>query len=214
MSELIPPKFLAFILASVILAIVPGPAVIYLMTQTLSRGRRAGLASVAGVALGNLLNAGVASFGLAAILATSATAFSVVKLAGAAYLVLLGIRALRGRPGHVPQASRAGLGPRQLFRDAVVVAFLNPKTALFFAALLPQFVDPRASAPLVQNLVFGGVFVAVALCTDTLYVLTASGLRTAVVRRSQWARLGRYLSAGTFFALGVYAAFASPRSTR
>jgi len=214
MSELIPPKLLAFVLASVILAIVPGPAVIYLMTQTLSRGRRAGLASVAGVALGNLMNAAVASFGLAAILATSATAFSVVKLAGAAYLVWLGIKALRGRPGAVPQATRAALRPAQLFRDAVVVAFLNPKTALFFAALLPQFVDASAGAPLRQNLVFGSVFVAVALCTDTLYVLTASGLRAAVVGRSEWARLGRYLSAATFFALGVYAALASPRSAR
>jgi len=214
MPELIPPKLFAFIVASVILAIVPGPAVVYLMTQTLSRGRRAGLASVAGVALGNLMNAGVASCGLAAILATSATAFSVVKLAGAAYLVWLGIKALRNKRAPVPQARQADVRPLQLFRDGVVVAFLNPKTALFFAALLPQFVDPASRTPLAQNLVFGSVFVGVALCTDTLYVLTASGLRTAVVGRSDWARLGRYLSAATFFALGIYAAVASPRSAR
>jgi threonine/homoserine/homoserine lactone efflux protein len=94
----------------------------------------------------------------------------------------------------------------------MMVAFLNPKTALFFAALLPQFVDPAARAPLTQNLLLGSVFVAVALCTDTLYVLTASGLRSAVVRRSVWGQLGRYLSAATFFALGIYAAIASPRS--
>jgi threonine/homoserine/homoserine lactone efflux protein len=214
MPELIPPKLLAFVIASVILAIVPGPAVVYLMTQTLSRGRRAGLASVAGVALGNLMNAGVASFGLAAILATSATAFSVVKLAGAAYLIWLGIKALRNRRSPVPQAQAADVRPLQLFRDGVVVAFLNPKTALFFAALLPQFVDPASGTPLAQNLVFGSVFVGIALCTDTMYVLTASGLRAAVVGRSHWARLGRYLSAATFFALGIYAAVASPRSAR
>src|SRR5215470_1740194 len=157
MLELMPHKLLAFVLASVILAVVPGPAVIYLMTQTLSRGRRAGLASVAGVALGNLMNAGVASFGLAAILATSATAFSVVKLAGAAYLIWLGIKALRNKPAPVRQARQADVRPLQLFRDGVVVAFLNPKTALFFAALLPQFVDPASRTPLAQNLVFGSV---------------------------------------------------------
>jgi threonine/homoserine/homoserine lactone efflux protein len=212
MLELMPPKFLAFVLASVILAIVPGPAVIFLMTQTLSHGRRAGLASVAGVALGNLMNAAVASCGLAAILATSATAFSVIKFAGAGYLLFLGTRALRNRAAPLSQAARAARRPRQLFRDGVMVAFLNPKTALFFAALLPQFVDPAARAPLTQNLLLASVFVAVALCTDTLYVLTASGLRSAVVRRSAWGQLGRYLSAATFFALGIYAAVASPRS--
>lgn len=211
MLELIPPRLFAFVLASVILAIVPGPAVIYLMTQTLSRGRRAGLASVGGVALGNLMNAAVASFGLAAILATSATAFSVIKFAGAGYLLFLGIRALRNRETPLSQSPRAERRPRQLLRDGMMVAFLNPKTALFFAALLPQFVDPAARAPLTQNLLLGSVFVAVALCTDTLYVLTASGLRSAVVRRSVWGRLGRYLSAATFFALGIYAAIASPR---
>lgn len=212
MLELIPPRLFAFVLASVILAIVPGPAVIYLMTQTLSRGRRAGLASVGGVALGNLMNAAVASFGLAAILATSATAFSVIKFAGAGYLLFLGIRALRNRETPLSQSPRAERRPRQLLRDGMMVAFLNPKTALFFAALLPQFVDPAARAPLTQNLLLGSVFVAVALCTDTLYVLTASGLRSAVVRRSVWGQLGRYLSAATFFALGIYAAIASPRS--
>src|SRR5215813_6915238 len=117
MPDFIPPKLLTFVIASVILAIVPGPAVVYLMTQTLSRGRRAGLASVAGVALGNLMNAGVASCGLAAILATSATAFSVVKLAGAAYLIWLGIKALRNKASAVPQARRVDVGPLKLFRD-------------------------------------------------------------------------------------------------
>ena len=203
---------LAFLAASLILALVPGPAVIYLMTQTLTHGRPAGLASVAGVALGNLMNAAVASFGLAAILAASAAAFMVIKLAGAAYLVYLGIKALRGRPDAaaalVPRAPRAA----RVFRDAIIVAFLNPKTALFFAALLPQFVDPRAGSVLNQNLTLGSIFVAVALCTDSTYVLTAARLRDALRARSSWARLGRYLSGGTFIALGIYAALASPRS--
>jgi len=214
MLDIASSRLLAFLIASLILAVVPGPGVIYLMTQTLSRGRRAGLASVGGIAVGNLLNAAGASLGLAAILAASASAFTVVKFAGAAYLVWLGVKALRSRPRPSPEAPPAPARPARLFRDAVLVAVLNPKTALFFAALLPQFVPPGAHAPLAQNLMLGSVFVAVALCTDTLYVLTASGLRTAVARQARWAGFGRYLSAATFFALGVYAAVASPRTAR
>jgi threonine/homoserine/homoserine lactone efflux protein len=206
------PKLLAFVIASLILAIIPGPAVIYLMTQTLSRGRKAGLASVGGVALGNLMNAAAASFGLAALLATSATAFFLIKMTGALYLVYLGIKALRSKSELLPAAPRSE--PESLFLDAVLVAFLNPKTALFFAALLPQFADANAKSPLIQNLIFAGVFIGIAFCTDTLYVLTASGLRDAVARGARWARLGRYLSAATFIALGVYAAVASPRVAR
>jgi threonine/homoserine/homoserine lactone efflux protein len=207
------PRLLAFAAASLILALVPGPAVIYLMTQTLSRGRKAGLASVTGIALGNLLNAAAASIGLAALLAASCTAFFLIKMAGALYLIFLGIKALRSKP---QVSASAVMQPRrrELFLDAVLVAFLNPKTALFFAALLPQFTDANAKSPLTQNLGFASVFIAIALCTDTLYVLMASGLRDAVAGRSAWARLGRYVSAGTFIALGVYAALASPRSAR
>lgn len=208
------PKLLAFVIASLILAIIPGPAVIYLMTQTLSRGRKAGLASVGGVALGNFMNAATASFGLAALLATSATAFFLIKMTGAVYLVYLGIKALRRKSELSPAVPRKESQSRELFLDAVLVAFLNPKTALFFAALLPQFADANAKSPLTQNLIFAGVFIGIAFCTDTLYVLTASGLRDAVARGARWARLGRYLSAATFIALGVYAAVASPRVAR
>jgi threonine/homoserine/homoserine lactone efflux protein len=208
------PKLLAFVLASLVLALVPGPAVIYLMTQTLSRGRHAGLASVGGIAIGNLMNAAAASFGLAAILATSASAFALIKLAGAGYLIFLGIKTLRSKGEPMSAVASIPAHSRELFRDAVLVAFLNPKTALFFAALLPQFVDASAGSLLTQNLLLAGTFVAIALCTDTLYVLTASGLRAAIARRSAWTRWGRRLSAATFIALGVYAAVASPRAAR
>ena len=139
------PHTLAFMAASLVLALVPGPAVIYLLTQTLSHGRRAGMASVAGVALGNLANAAACVAGLA-VLSASATAFLVVKFLGALYLVFLGVKSLRARAEPTPVA-QAGKGvPRgTLFRDGVFVATFNPKTTLFFAAFLPQFIDAGAA---------------------------------------------------------------------
>ena len=207
------PSFAAFVLAGLILAITPGPAVIYLVTQTLTGGRRAGFASIGGVALGNLGNASMASFGLAAIFAASATAFAVVKYAGAAYLIYLGIKALRSRLPSAEVVTRQPVAARRLFRDGFFVALLNPKTALFFAALLPQFISP-AAPPLGQSIVLGAVFVAIALCTDSLYVCSASAIASNITRRSAWRPYGRYLSAASFIGLGIYAAVASPRSTR
>jgi threonine/homoserine/homoserine lactone efflux protein len=184
--------------------------VIYLVTRTLSRGRKAGLASIGGIALGDLGNAVAASIGLAAVLSACAAAFVAVKLAGAGYLVFLGIKALRA--AKTPHAS-APVRLLRPFRDGFWVALLNPKTALFFAALVPQFIDPHRSY-LGQSLILGGVFVAIAVCTDTLYVFAASALAPAITQRSRWLPYGKYLSAATFIGLGVYAAFASPRSSR
>jgi threonine/homoserine/homoserine lactone efflux protein len=201
------PAFAAFVFASLVLAITPGPGVIYLVTRTLSRGRKAGLASIGGIALGDLGNAVAASIGLAAVLSASAAAFVAVKLAGAGYLVFLGIKALRApQTAHVPAPIKL-LRP---FRDGFWVALLNPKTALFFAALTPQFIDPHRPY-LGQSLILGGVFVSIAMCTDTLYVLAASALTPAISSRRSY---GKYVSAATFIGLGVYAALASPRSSR
>lgn len=207
------PTFAAFVVASLILAVTPGPGVVYIVTRTLRQGRKAGLSSIGGIALGNLGNAAAASVGLAAVLAASSTAFMVVKIAGAAYLVYLGLKALCARHSAEAAESRAGASPRQLFRDGVVVALLNPKTALFFAALLPQFINPGAS-PLAQSLVLGCVFVCIAMCTDSIYVFTAATLGTRIRQRSAWRPFGKYVTAATFIGLGVYAAFASPRTTK
>jgi threonine/homoserine/homoserine lactone efflux protein len=206
------PTFVAFLIASLILAVTPGPGVVYIVTQTLGQGRNAGLASVGGIALGNLANAAAASVGLAAVFAASARAFEVVKFAGAAYLVFLGIRALRtGSAVQHPSLVRAS--PARLFRDGFFVAALNPKTALFYGAFLPQFISPDAS-PLGQSLVLGCVFVSIAMCTDTIYVFSASALASMICQRSPWRLYGRYISAASFIGLGVYAAVASPRSAK
>ena len=204
---------LTFFVASLVLAVTPGPAVIYIVTRTVAQGRAAGLASVAGVALGNLGNAAGASFGLAALLAVSATAFTVLKLAGAAYLVWLGVQALRAArrggavaPAHVPPDP-----PRRVFRDGFLVALLNPKTAVFFAAFLPQFIDPAHSA-LAQSLAFGALFVAVACGTDALWVLGAAAAAPWLARRGGRARLaGRHAAAVAYIGLGLFTALGGPR---
>src|SRR3984893_14774921 len=169
------PTFAVFVVASLILAITPGPGVVFLVTRTLSQGRRVGLASIGGVALGNFGNASIASLGLAVVFAASSTAFLIVKLAGASYLVFLGVRALISGSTASSAAPRCPTSQLKAFRDGFLVALLNPKTALFFAAFLPQFIDPGAS-PLWQSLVLSCVFVAIAVCTDSLYMLTASAL--------------------------------------
>jgi threonine/homoserine/homoserine lactone efflux protein len=211
------PSFAAFLAASFVLAVTPGPGVIYLLTQTLAGGRRLGLAAVVGVAAGNLANASLASLGLAAIMAASMLAFTIVKLAGAAYLFYLGLRLLRApaptTPGTAPAPRRSTATASSLrsCRSGFLVALLNPKTALFFAALLPQFLVTTAPT-LAQSVLLGAVFVAIALCTDTLYVCAAH-FASHRLRRGLDARVGRYACAATFMGLAAYAATASRRAT-
>jgi threonine/homoserine/homoserine lactone efflux protein len=209
MQDLLPsmPLLLAFLAASLVLALTPGPAVFYIVTRSISQGRAAGLASVAGVALGNLGNALGAAVGLAALFAVSDWAFAIVKYCGAAYLIYLGIRAWRSKPEASPiEAPR--VAPRRVFADGAVVALLNPKTALFFAAFLPQFIDPLANA-LEQTATLGAVFVMVAGSTDVLYALLASSIGPRLARGPGVARFGRYLGAGAYFGLGAFAALGS-----
>jgi threonine/homoserine/homoserine lactone efflux protein len=207
------PLLLAFMGASLMLALTPGPAVVYIVARTLAQGRACGLASVVGVALGNLANAAGAALGLAALFAVSSAAFTVVKWAGAAYLVYLGIRMWRAAPAIADRTALAPAQPlRRVFRDGFVVALLNPKTTLFFAAFLPQFMDAHAS-PLLQTLALGGVFVGVACCTDLIYVLSASLVAPRLGRAARHAVWGNRLAGTSFIGLGVLTAMGT-RPTR
>jgi threonine/homoserine/homoserine lactone efflux protein len=207
------PLLLAFVGASLVLALTPGPAVVYIVARTLAQGRACGLSSVLGVALGNFANAVGAALGLAALFAVSSTAFTVVKWAGAAYLVYLGIRMWLATPAVAEAAPQAPLQPlRRVFRDGFVVALLNPKTTLFFAAFLPQFMDAHAS-PLVQTLALGGVFIGIACCTDLVYVLTASLVAPRLGRATRHAVWGNRLAGSSFIGLGVLTAMGT-RPTR
>ena len=188
MTDLFPPwpLFSAFLLASLVLAVTPGPSVIYIVTRSLIQGRRSGVVSVAGVALGNLGNAFAASVGLAALFAVSSLAFSVVKYAGALYLVYLGVRMLRSSPVE--------------------------NSAAVPAAFLPQFLTPNAP-PMFQSMALGFLFVAIAAVTDSGYAL-AAGAAAPALRRSAVRRLGRRLGGGVFIGLGLFAAFAGSRGAK
>lgn len=199
-------------LASIALAVVPGPAVLYIVAQSVQGGRRVGVVSAFGIASGGLVHAAAAIAGLSAILAASATAFTVVKVAGAAYLVYLGIRVLL-RP------STDTIGGRRLeptlgrvYRQGVVVNVLNPKTALFFLAFLPQFVAP-GSAARPQLALLGAIFVVIALASDLVWAL-AAGTAGAVLRCSTtFAGVQRWVSGSIFVGLGITALFAGHASS-
>jgi threonine/homoserine/homoserine lactone efflux protein len=194
-----------FALASLALAVVPGPAVLYIVAQSVHGGRRVGVVSALGVASGGLFHVLAAVIGLSALVAASAEAFTVVKVAGALYLVWLGIRTLLSR-----DESIAGRRPEttilRTYRQGVVVNVLNPKTALFFLAFLPQFVDPSGAPVRLQLALLGGMFVLIALSSDLVWALVA-GSAGHVLRRSRtFLRLQRYVSGTVFVALGALAA--------
>ena len=195
--------FLVFALASLALAIVPGPAVLYIRAQSVQGGRRAGVVSALGVSTGGMVHVAAAVIGLSAVLAASATAFTIVKIAGAVYLVWLGIRTLMSRDDSIA-GRRAEPTMARTYRQGVIVNVLNPKTALFFLAFLPQFVDPSRTVS-TQVIVLGLTFVVLGFLTDGLYAVTAGTLARWLRQRR---RLLRYASGSVFIGLGVSAALA------
>jgi threonine/homoserine/homoserine lactone efflux protein len=193
-----------FSLAALALLAIPGPAVLYIVVQSAEQGRRVGLASVAGVHLGTLVHVAAAAAGLSAIIVASALAFSVVKFAGAAYLVYLGIRKLLTRDERVPlERGRESL--QRAFARGAMVNVLNPKTAIFFLAFLPQFLDARRGAIWSQALVLGFVFVGLGFVSDSLYAL-AAGSAAGLLRRRR--TVMRYGSGLVYIGLGATAALA------
>jgi threonine/homoserine/homoserine lactone efflux protein len=193
-----------FAVAALALLAIPGPAVLYIVVRSAEQGRRVGLASVAGIHLGTLVHVAAAAGGLSALIVASSLAFSVVKYAGAAYLVYLGIRKLLERDPQTPvQQARESF--RRAFARGAVVNLLNPKTALFFLAFLPQFVDADRGGVWSQALVLGFVFVGLGLVSDSLYALAAGTVGSLIRRRR---RPLRYGSGVVYVGLGAAAAFA------
>jgi threonine/homoserine/homoserine lactone efflux protein len=202
-----PGTFALFAVASILLAIVPGPAVTYIVTQSIDKGRRAGLFCALGVASGGVVHVAAATVGLSALIASSATAFTVVKLVGAAYLIVVGIRRILSRDDEDP-VEGAPADARQLYLQGVVVNVLNPKTALFFLAFLPQFVDPDRGSVTLQVAVLGTTFALIALASDAAYALLADALAGRLRRSGTGARVRRFVSGGIFVGLGISAAVA------
>lgn len=199
-----------FIAAALALLLVPGPAVLYITARSANQGRTAGLVSVLAIETANFIQAVAAALGLSAILLSSALAFDVVKYLGAAYLIYLGIRKLM-TPDH-------GLGedikPESLSRiywQGFVINLLNPKTAFFFLAFLPQFIEPARGNVVPQNLLLGAIFVGLAIITDSIYALLASSLAEKLKGNQRFQTGGRYFAGLVYVGLGFTTALTGAR---
>ena len=198
-----------FLAAAIALAVIPGPGILYVGARTLAGGRGEGLASSFGTALGGMVQVVAGAIGLSALLLASAEAFVVVKLLGAAYLVWLGIVTLRAaREPFTIDATTSAIGHRRAFRDGALVEMLNPKTAAFFMAFLPQFVDPAVGPVAAQFVVFGTLSVVLNTLVDIIVAYCAGGLRSGLARRSGLLQRLRAASGLTLCGLGLALAFA------
>lgn len=211
---MVAPHTLAlFALAALALVVIPGPNVLYITTRSVAEGRRSGVVSALGVEAGTLVHVAVAAVGLSYLIAASAVAFAVVKYAGAAYLIYLGVRTLLARGDGEPEIT-APRGLRRVFMEGLVVNVFNPKVILFFLALLPQFVDRAAGAVPGQIVLLGLVLFSLGVLTDMTYALGAGSLGAWLRGRPSFARRQRYVVGVVYLALGVTAALAGPAARR
>lgn len=193
----------AFFTFSIVLLLVPGPAVLYIATRSATQGRRAGLVSVLGITSGGLLHVIAAAVGVSALLAQSAAAMQYVRWAGAAYLIYLGIQRFRRAGDPIVEENAPEPQPLwSIYREGVIVNLLNPKTALFFLSFLPQFVDISRGPVAPQIIFLGMAFISMAFVTDSIWAIAASAVGT-LARRPKSARIAAYLSGGVYLGLGV-----------
>lgn len=207
-------SLLAFTSAALILLVIPGPAVSYILGRSIGQGSTAGIVSALGIAVGTLFHVAAAVLGLSAVLVSSAVAFSVVKYLGAAYLVFLGIQRFRREDVFAPAEAAAAVPLRRVFAEGVLVNILNPKTAMFVFAFLPQFVD--ASRPNVAGQIFllGLLFAVMGIVSDSLWAIFAGTLAHWLRSRSRWTQVPRYVSGSMLISLGVLTAFADLRAKK
>lgn len=199
-------------LAAFVLVIVPGPAVIYILTRSVSQGRTAGLASAVGVNLGSAVHVLFAAAGLSVILARSAVLFSIVKWAGVLYLVWIGIQTLRAPDAEFVDGGAEPTSLRRIFIQGILVNILNPKVAMFFLAFLPQFIDPNAASASFQLFVLGMILVAIGLVSDSVYALLGGSIGNLFRRRPGAARITKRAAGVTYFALAGISAFSGSRT--
>lgn len=203
-----PRLFGLFLVAALALLITPGPAVLYVVTRTVDQGRSAGIVSAFGVFVGTLCHVAAAALGLSALLMSSALAFQSVKYLGAGYLIYLGIRKLTLRD----KTEQMGISaPKQrlisVFRQGIIVNLFNPKTALFFLAFLPQFVDVRKGSVAMQILALGTIFACMGFTTDSSWALLAGTVAKKIKGELGFSRLQNYFSGGVYLGLGLATAF-------
>lgn len=206
-----PGQLALYTAASFLLAITPGPGIFYVAARTLAGGRAEGVASSLGTGLGGMAHVVAGSVGVSALVLTSAELFAALKLVGAAYLIWIGIRTFRlARSGGIALggAAEPPVGPRKAFREGVLVEALNPKTAAFFLAFVPQFVDPAQGSVALQFVMLGFISVLLNTAVDILVAMAASRIREGAMARPSLIRRLREISGGAMVALGVGLAFA------
>ena len=206
-----PTTFVLFAGAALALLVVPGPSVLYIVTRGIHQGRPAALVSVLGVTTATLVHTAFAAIGLSAILASSATAFALVKYAGSAYLIYLAIRTWRDRSDERIDSPSPAVPLRRVYLEGFIVNLLNPKTALFILALLPHFLDPARGAPGLQILVLGGTLACLGLVSDGAYALASGSIGGWLRRRRSMAAVQRRISAAIYAALGIGTALIGER---
>ena len=192
-----------FILAALVVLLIPGPGVLYVVTRSLVQGRQSGLISVLGLSVGALVHVAAATAGLSAILLSSATAFGIVKVTGACYLVYLGIRTLLAQRSSSDVFAPKPESLYRLFSDGVLISVFNPKIAIFFLAFLPQFIMPGQGAITHQFLLLGLLYVALAICTDGAYAFFASSIRRFLHNQWSLGALTKYTSGFIYIGLGL-----------
>ena len=196
-------NLILFAAAASILVFTPGPNTLYIIARSVQQGRTAGLVSSLGVETGTLIHVAAAAFGISALLVSSALAFNVVKYAGAAYLIYLGIKTLltREKPAEVETVEEKSL--RRTFSQAVLVNVLNPKSAMFFFAFLPQFVDAKRGAAATQILFFGAIVVVLGFTSGSLYSLLAGSIGNVLRGNLKFLRAQRYFAGSVYIGLGA-----------
>lgn len=195
-----------FVVASAILVLIPGPAVMYIVSTGVSRGRRAAIASVLGIETGAVVHVVAAAVGASALVASSAVAFSILKYAGALYLFYLGWKTLRSSDSPLVNTVATEPSPWRSFGRGVLVNALNPKVALFFLAFIPQFVEPDRGQVAEQFLVLGGIFIVVAFLIDMSYAMASGAIGGLVARSRGFAVLQKRFAGFAYIALGASAA--------
>jgi threonine/homoserine/homoserine lactone efflux protein len=206
-----PTSLALFFVASWILILTPGPDMLYVITRGIAQGRRAGVISALGVTMGILVHTLLAAFGLTVILQTSTLAFLIIKYVGAAYLIYLGVKALKDTGNLVIQTERPGLRMRALFWQGVISNVTNPKIALFFLAFLPQFVNRDAGYVALQMLVYGLLFATFGVVFLLVVGWSAGGIGRWLARKPRYVSTIRYLTGGALIGLGVRLAFVERR---
>jgi threonine/homoserine/homoserine lactone efflux protein len=197
-----------FVVASVVLLLTPGPAVLYIVARSLQQGPAAGLVSVLGIHLGTIVHITAAAVGLSALLVSSSLAFTIVKYLGAAYLVWIGIRTLLAKDPDPDSPAPSAKPLHRAFRDGFVVNLFNPKTAIFFLAFLPQFVDPARGAVHWQILILGLTFMGLGIISDGMFALAAGAAGDFLRKSRRFLRFQRWFAGTSFIGLGIVAALA------